>query len=80
MNRQAKAALNGGKNRHKSYSYEDKDIVETNDLITLTKKKEVILIISGIGYLRVEKCYYFLDETIKKLAEKVSSYNRQFAR
>ena len=54
--------------------------METNDLITFTKKKEVILIISGIGYLRVEKCYYFLDETIKKLAEKVSSYNRQFAR
>lgn len=78
--RDKKETLNGGKNRHKSYSYEDKDIVETNDLITLTKKKEVILIISGIGYLRVEKCYYFLDETIKKLAEKVSSYNRQFAR
>ena len=63
-----------------NFIYEDKDIVETNDLITLTKKKEVILIISGTGYLRVKKCYYFLDETIKKLAEKVSSYNRQFAR
>ena len=54
--------------------------METNDLITLTKKKEVILIISGTGYLRVKKCYYFLDETINRLAEKVSSYNRQFAR
>lgn len=78
--RNKKETLNGGKNRHKSYSYEDKDIVETNDLITLTKKQEVILIISGIGYLRVKKCYYFLDEKIKKLAEKVSSYNKQFTR
>lgn len=78
--RDKKETLNGGKNRHKSYSYEEKDIIETNDLITLTKKKEVILIISGTGYLRVKKCYYFLDETINRLAEKVSSYNRQFAR
>jgi len=75
--RDKKETLNGGKGRHKTYSYEDRNIVETSDLITLTKKQEVILIISGIGYLRVKKCYYFLDDKIKKLAEKVKVYNKQ---
>lgn len=75
--RDKKETLNGGKGRHKSYSYEDRNIIETSDLITLTKTQEVILIISGIGYLRIKKCYYFLDEKIKKLAEKVRKYNEQ---
>lgn len=76
-----KETLNGGKGRHKSYSYEDKNIIESSDLLTLTKKQEVILVLSGIAsYLRVKKCYYFLDEKIKRLAEKIKNYNKEFTR
>lgn len=35
--RDKKETLNGGKNRHKSYTYEDKPIVEPDDLITLER-------------------------------------------
>lgn len=72
-----KETLNGGKNRHKSYTYEDKPIIEPNDLITLTKREEVILIISGVGYLRPKKCYYFRDPKISTLAAKVRDYNHK---
>lgn len=73
--RDKKETLNGGKNRHKSYTYEDKPIVEPDDLITLVKKEEEILVISGVGYLRPKKCYYFKDPTLKALADKVKAHN-----
>lgn len=75
--RDKKETLNGGKNRHKSYSYEDKMIVEPDDLITLVKKEEEILVISGVGYLRPKKCYYFKDPKLKALADKVKAHNKQ---
>lgn len=75
--REKKETLSGGKNHHKSYTYEDKDIVQPNDLITLVNQEEVILIISGVGYLRPKKCYYFKDSQIAKLAEKVRNHNTQ---
>ena len=72
-----KETLNGGKNRSKSYTYEEKPIVEQGDLITLIKKEEVILIISGIGYLRPKKCYYFKDRKILSLADQVREFNQR---
>ena len=74
--REKKETLNGGRNRHKSYSYEDKPIVEPEDLITLARKQEVILVISGIGYLRVKKAFYFKDRILSEVAEKVRTYNQ----
>ena len=73
--REKKETLSAGKNRHKTYTYEDKDIVQPNDLITLVNQEEVILIISGVGYLRPKKCYYFKDSQISKLAQKVRNHN-----
>lgn len=75
--RHKKETLNTGKNRNKSYTYEDKPIVEPADLITLVKKEEEILVVSGIGYLRPKKCYYFKDEKLKALADKVKAHNKQ---
>lgn len=72
-----KETLNGGKNRSKSYTYEEKPIVEQGDLINLIKKEEVILIISGIGYLRLKKCYYFKDRKISSLADQVREFNQR---
>lgn len=74
--RDKKETLNGGKNRHKSYTYEEKPIVEPDDLITLVKKEEEILIVSGsCAYLRPKKCYYFKDPKLKALADKVKAHN-----
>lgn len=76
--RHKKETLNTGKNRNKSYTYEDKLIVEPADLITLVKKEEEILVISGnCGYLRPKKCYYFKDPKLKALADKVKAHNKQ---
>ena len=75
--RDRKETLNGGKNRHKSYTYEDKPIVEPDDLITLVRKEEEILVIAGIGYLRPKKCYYFKEPKLKALADKVKAHNKQ---
>lgn len=74
--RDKKENLTGGKNRHKSYTYEDKPIVEADDLIRLVKKEEEILVISGVGYLRPKKCYYFKDSKLKALADKVRKHNK----
>ena len=73
--RDKKETLNTGKNRNKSYVYEDKAIVEPKDLLALTKKQEVILVISGTGYLRVKKVFYFKDKILSAMAEKVKGYN-----
>lgn len=75
--RDKKETLNGGKNRHKSYTYEDKPIVEPDDLITLVRQEEEILVVAGIGYLRPKKAYYFKDEKLKALADKVKAHNKQ---
>lgn len=75
--RDKKETLNGGKNRHKSYTYEDKSIVEPSDLITLVKKSEVITVISGIGYLRIQKAYWFRDPKLKALGHKVQAHNKK---
>ena len=71
-----KETLNSGKSRHKSYTYEDKPIVEPSDLITLVKQEEVILVVSGVGYLRPKKCYYFKDPKLISLADKVREHNK----
>ena len=71
-----KETLNSGKSRHKSYTYEDKPIVEPSDLITLVKQEEVILVVSGVGYLRPKKCYYFKDPKLISLADKVRKHNK----
>lgn len=74
--KQKKETLSTGKNRNKSYTYEDKTIVEADDLIRLVKKEEEILVISGVGYLRPKKCYYFKDPKLKALADKVREHNK----
>lgn len=75
--RDKKETLNGGKNRHKSYTYEDKPIVDANDLIKLAGKGEEILVLGGIGYLRTIKCPYFRDEKLKALADQVKAHNNK---
>jgi type IV secretory pathway TraG/TraD family ATPase VirD4 len=46
-------------------------IVTATDLITLSKKEETILVISGIGYLRVKRASYFKDSYIMDIIRKI---------
>ena len=52
--------------------------MEPNDLITLTKDEEVIVVLSGTGYLRIKKAFYFKDDVLSALAKRVKDYNSQF--
>ena len=57
------------------YSESDRMTRIVKDLLTLTKKQEVILVISGTGYLRVKKVFYFKDKILSAMAEKIRQYN-----
>ena len=76
--REKKETQNTGRNRNRSYTYEDRPIVEPADLITLTQNEEVIIILSGTGYLRIKKAFYFKDDVLSTLAKRVKDYNSQF--
>ena len=65
----------GGKDRKTTVSYEEKDIVEPSDLITLPNTGEAILI-TPYGYSRVLKTPYYEDKLLKPLAEEVVKYNK----
>lgn len=71
--RERKETQNTGKNRSKTISYEDKDILNQNDLMTLSKRDEAVLILAETGYLRLKKCFYFKDKQLKKLSENLNN-------
>ena len=58
-----------------SISYDYHNIVEPADLMTLAQTGESILI-SPYGYARIEKTPYYKDSKIKKMYEKVQTYNK----
>ena len=64
-----------GKDRKTSISYEEKDIVDPSELITLKNTGEAILI-TPYGYMRVKKTPYFSDKYLKPMAERIIKYNR----
>lgn len=53
-------------------SFEDKDIVEASDLVSLPKTGEVILI-STHGYNRILKTPYFRDQYFKAISDEINS-------
>jgi type IV secretory pathway TraG/TraD family ATPase VirD4 len=64
---------NGG---HSSTS-ERLPIVTATELITLSKKEETILVISGIGYLRVKRASYFKDPNIMNIISKIKQEKKK---
>lgn len=66
----------GGKNQKRNVAYEDKDIVDERDLIQLSKSNEAI-VIAPKGYIRIKKCPYYMDRTMKEQAEKIIAYNKE---
>ena len=65
----------GGKDRKTTVSYDEKDIVEPSDLMTLKNTGEAILI-TPYGYSRVKKVPYYEDKLLKPMAEEIVKYNR----
>lgn len=64
-----------GKDRKVSVSFEEKDIVEPSELMTLANSGEAILI-SPWGYNRVTKVPYYEDRVLKPMADKIIKYNK----
>lgn len=64
-----------GKNRRLSVSYEEKNIVEPSDLMTLKNTGEAILI-SPYGYGRVKKVPYYQDENLCPKQESIMRNNK----
>ena len=73
--RERKNNYNEGAPKRMSISYDYHNIVEPADLMTLAQTGESILI-SPYGYARIEKTPYYKDAKIKKMFEKVQTYNR----
>lgn len=64
-----------GKDMKTSVSYDEKDIVETSDLMTLKNTGEAILI-TPFGYSRVKKVPWYEDKILKPKAEEIIKYNK----
>lgn len=69
----------GERNRKVTVTYEEKDIVEPSELMTLQNTGEAI-VISPFGYCRVKKVPYYKDKYLKKLAKANVKHNRAVAR
>ena len=78
--RARKKSWSGGSNKDKktTVSFEDMDIVEPSDLVTLKDKGEAILI-TPYGYIRVKKNPYYKDKYMAPIAEEIYKYNTTVA-
>lgn len=63
-----KKSVNMGKQQTSSYSFEEKDIIQPTDLLTLPDQNRAILL-SPYGAFRITKCQYFKDPILKKLQQ-----------
>jgi len=71
-----KQSWNGaGSDLKTSVAYDEKDIVEPADLMTLKNTGEAILI-TPYGYLRVEKVPWYQDKFLKPKAEETINHNQ----
>lgn len=74
--RQKKQSWSGtGKDRKTTVSYEEKDIVEPSDLMTLKNTGDAI-VITPYGYNRLKKVPWYEDKNLKPIAEKFIKYNK----
>lgn len=67
-----RVSANGAASQRKdSTSFSEEDIVTEQDLVSLPKEEEIILISSRAGYLRLKKCFVFKDRFFKPLLDKL---------
>lgn len=66
-----KRSVSTGKSKSYSYSFEEKNVLEETDLLSLPEKNKVILM-SPYGAFLLNKCQYFNYSILKRIAEDIS--------
>lgn len=67
-----KKSINTGKNKSYSYQYEEKDILQASDLLTLPDKNKVV-VLSPYGAYMLSRCQYFRDTKLSKIADQIKN-------
>lgn len=65
-----KKSVNTGKNKNYSYQFEEKDILQASDLLTLPDKNRIV-VLSPFGAYMLTRCQYFKDTKLKKIASHI---------
>lgn len=65
-----KKSISTGKNKSYSYQFEEKDILQASDLLTLPDKNKVV-VLSPYGAYMLQRCQYFRDAKLKKIADRI---------
>jgi len=72
--RAKKYGKNSGKNISTNVSFEDRNIIEPNELISLPQTGEAILV-TDFGYFRIKKAPYYKDALLSQRAGKIAAHN-----
>ena len=67
-----KKSINTGKNKSYSYQYEEKDILQASDLLTLPDQNKVV-VLSPYGAYMLQRCQYFKDTKLSKIADQIKN-------
>lgn len=67
-----KKSVNTGKNKNYSYQFEEKDILQASDLLTLPDKNR-IAVLSPFGAYMLQRCQYFKDTKLSKIADQIKN-------
>lgn len=65
-----KKSVSTGKNKSYSYQFEEKDILQASDLLTLPDQNKVV-VLSPYGAYMLQRCQYFKDTKLKKIASHI---------
>lgn len=65
-----KKSVSTGKNKSYSYQFEEKDILQARDLLTLPDKNKVV-VLSPYGAYMLSRCQYFRDTRLRKIADRI---------
>lgn len=65
-----KKSVNTGKNKNYSYQFEEKDILQASDLLTLPDKNRIV-VLSPFGAYMLSRCQYFRDTKLSKIASHI---------
>lgn len=65
-----KKSVNTGKNKNYSYQFEEKDILQASDLLTLPDKNRIV-VLSPFGAYMLTRCQYFKDTKLRKIASHI---------
>ena len=65
-----KKSVSTGKNKSYSYQFEEKDILQASDLLTLPDQNKVV-VLSPYGAYMLQRCQYFKDKKLSRIADQI---------